>query len=232
MPENPIVREPDGADHSEGDDEGRPAGRFKNVGRICRDIEPGGEERQAETEDEIAESLEPLGKAFAINRRSGAGLIARNVRCHVSAITQRAHYSGGKTIACRCPEGHWRYSPPDQKKELVSRLERLTNSKLTSTQPQAAANRPYGVAEGDGEGEVLLSFFVVSVDDFLVVVEDFFMSSFFMCLFGRGLLRCRRSFSRGRGGCFSLAGVAGGKKSRGGEGESEQEELGVFHGAA
>ena len=42
-------------------------------------------------------------------------------------------------------------------------------------------NRPYGV--GDGEGEVLLSFFVVSVDDFLVVVEDFFMSSFFMSVF-------------------------------------------------
>lgn|GEM_PF-6340117 len=62
-------------------------------------------------------------------------------------------------------------------------MERLTNSKLTSTQPQAAANRPYGVAEGDGEGEVLLSFFVVSVDDFLVVVEDFFMSSFFMSVF-------------------------------------------------
>jgi len=39
------------------------------------------------------------------------------------------------------------------------------------------------VAEGDGEGEVLLSFFVVSVDDFLVVVEDFFMSSFFMSVF-------------------------------------------------
>ena len=42
--------------------------------------------------------------------------------------------------------------------------------------------RPYGVADGDGEGEVfsflVVSFFVVSVDDFLVVsVDDFLVVS-------------------------------------------------------
>jgi hypothetical protein len=57
----------------------------------------------------------------------------------------------------------------------------------------AAANHPYGVAEGDaeGDGEVLLflvvsffvvpalSFLVVSVDDFLVVsVDDFLVEDF------------------------------------------------------
>jgi hypothetical protein len=79
---------------------------------------------------------------------------------------------------------------PRQKKELVSRLERLTNSKLQSTQRRAAANPPYGVGDGEGEASVFLvsflvvsflvvsflvvsAFFVVSVVDFLVV--DFFV---------------------------------------------------------
>ena len=43
----------------------------------------------------------------------------------------------------------------------------------------AAPNRPYGVAEGDGEGEVSLFFLVVSflVVSFLVVSADFLVVS-------------------------------------------------------
>jgi hypothetical protein len=60
-------------------------------------------------------------------------------------------------------------------------MERLTNSKLSLPAAGAAANHPYGVAEGDaeGDGEVLLflvvSFFVVPALSFLVVsvVVDF-----------------------------------------------------------
>jgi hypothetical protein len=41
-------------------------------------------------------------------------------------------------------------------------------------QPLAAANLPYGVAEGDGDGDAVSFFLVVS---FLVVVDSFFVAS-------------------------------------------------------
>jgi hypothetical protein len=41
-------------------------------------------------------------------------------------------------------------------------------------QPLAAANLPYGVAEGDGDGDAV-SFFLVA--SFLVVVDSFFVAS-------------------------------------------------------
>ena len=90
------------------------------------------------------------------------------------------------TSATGCRDGRRRYAAvagSREKEELVSRLERLTNSKLASTQFRAAANRPYGVAEGDGEGEafslvsfLVVSFLVVSVEDFLVVSAFFVVS--------------------------------------------------------
>jgi hypothetical protein len=179
---------------SERYDECAPSGGLEDLRDICRDIKTRGQQRQAEAENQIAECFEAMGKAFAVNRRRHAGLIARDVRFHVSEITQHASYSGRKKTAC----GRWGQVPTiatagsRQKEELVSRLGRLTNSKLTNTQLRAAANRPYGVAEGDGEGEVLLSFLVVSflvvsVDDFLVVsffvvsaVDDFLVVDFFV----------------------------------------------------
>jgi hypothetical protein len=39
----------------------------------------------------------------------------------------------------------------------------------------AAANRPYGVAEGDGDGDAVSLFFLVV--SFLVVVDSFFVAS-------------------------------------------------------
>ena len=50
----------------------------------------------------------------------------------------------------------------------------------------AAANHPYGVAEGEGEGEafsvffLVVSFLVVSVDAFLVVSVDVFLVVVFL----------------------------------------------------
>ena len=86
-----------------------------------------------------------------------------------------------------------------KQRQLVSRARRLTNLAELTTPTLAGVNHSYGVADGDGEGEALSLFFLVSflvvaaesVDDLLVVVaasffwvDDFLVvDSFFMGAF-------------------------------------------------
>ena len=56
MSKNAIVFQPESADQAEGPNHREPAGGIENILDARRDIEAGGEERQAETEDEVAKA--------------------------------------------------------------------------------------------------------------------------------------------------------------------------------
>ncbi len=64
MAENAVMFQPEPADETERPDDGKPAGGVKDVFDPRRHIEPRGEERQTETENQITESLQPRGEAF------------------------------------------------------------------------------------------------------------------------------------------------------------------------
>jgi hypothetical protein len=68
-----------------------------------------------------------------------------------------------------------RILPGRIKRELVSRVIRLTNSAEVLRAAFGCGERPYGVADGEGDGEGLASLFLV--DSFLVVVDSFLAAS-------------------------------------------------------
>src|SRR5690242_8377904 len=64
MPKDPVMLEPKPADERKRDDDGDPSRRFEHLLDSGRDVEPGGEEGKAESEDEIAKRLQTGGEFF------------------------------------------------------------------------------------------------------------------------------------------------------------------------
>jgi hypothetical protein len=65
MPKNAAMLEPEAANKPKSADDGKPACRVEDILDPGRNVEPGGEQRQAETKDQVTECLQPHSKALA-----------------------------------------------------------------------------------------------------------------------------------------------------------------------
>jgi len=59
MPKNAVMLEPKAANESKSADDGKPACRVEDILDPGRNVEPSGEQREAETKDQVAECLKP-----------------------------------------------------------------------------------------------------------------------------------------------------------------------------